>query len=153
MYLSPPNQIVTMAIHYQWSPLGTNLPSSRPTSSSCFSYYLLICRCTVWIKLREVLTCSLWRLITATWCHGHRFSQNHHSFGTPLPKTPGLWLGRTGGELQMNRLSLRDNQLKLEVCREITNHFRGIHRIYPISWRKTRGCQHVTRLDLQTLGS
>ena len=70
-----------------------------------------------------------------------------------------LCLGRTSGWLQMNRLSLRNNnRLKLETSGElITGHLRGIYRwnIPQMNKSKTgRRCRHVTnRLDLETLGT
>jgi hypothetical protein len=44
---------------------------------------------------------------------------------------------------------------EVQDCRNITYHFRGIYRrIYPnLTKEKSGGCQHVTRMDLQTLGS
>ena len=39
-------------------------------------------------------------------------------------------------------------------CRKITHRFRGIYnRNTPIQGRKSEGCEHVTGLDVQTLGS
>ena len=45
--------------------------------------------------------------------------------------------GRTGCQLQMNRLSLRNNRLKFETSREITDHYKGICGIY-LKWTKAK---------------
>ena len=38
-------------------------------------------------------------------------------------------------------------------CRKITDHFRGIYRIYPNLIKENRRMSTCNRLDLQTLGS
>ena len=53
----------------------------------------------------------------------------------------------------MTRLSLRDNWLKLKDFRKITDHFRGIHRIYPRLIKKNWKITMRHWLDLETLGS
>ena len=60
---------------------------------------------------------------------------------------PGKWSGRTSNWLQMNGLSLRQD------CRKITDHFRGIYRIYPYLMKENRRTSTFKRLNLQTLGS
>ena len=53
----------------------------------------------------------------------------------------------------MNRLSLRNNRLKFQTQR-ITDHFRGIYRIY-LRWIKKKNWKMSTcnQLDLESLGS
>ena len=53
----------------------------------------------------------------------------------------------------MNRLSLRNESVEVQYCRKITDHFRGIYRIYPNLMKKNRRMSTCNRLDLQTLGS
>ena len=43
--------------------------------------------------------------------------------------------------------------VKLQDCRKITDHLRGIYRIYPNLIKKNRRLSTYNRLDLQTLGS
>ena len=47
-------------------------------------------------------------------------------------------LGENGGQLQMNRLSLRNNRLKLETSGELPTILEGIYtRIY-LKWMKAK---------------
>ena len=55
-----------------------------------------------------------------------------------------LWSGRAGGSSQMNRLSLRNNRLKLETAGILPIFIEGFLQHTPISWRNTGGYQHVT---------
>ena len=66
----------------------------------------------------------------------------------------GLCPGRTGGELQMNQLSSRNNRLKFQGFRRFTDHFRGIYGMYFI-WRKHQNRKMLTcnQLDLESRGS
>ena len=43
--------------------------------------------------------------------------------------------------------------VKVQDCRRITGHFRGIYRIYPNLIQENRRMSTCNRLDLQTLGS
>ena len=44
--------------------------------------------------------------------------------------------------------------VEVQDCRKIINHFRGIHRIYPILFKEiTGGSQTCNQLDLQTLAT
>ena len=52
----------------------------------------------------------------------------------------------------MNRLSLRNNRLKFRDIRRITDHFRGICRIYLKSVKKNQKITTCNWLDLETLG-
>ena len=61
--------------------------------------------------------------------------------------------GRTGGWLQMNWLSLRNNWLKLKDSGDLRIHFRGIYRIYLNLLKRNRKMSTCNRLDLETLGS
>ena len=53
----------------------------------------------------------------------------------------------------MNRLSLRNNRLKFKTAGKITDHFRGIYRIYPNLTNENRRMSTCNRLDLQIPGS
>jgi len=53
----------------------------------------------------------------------------------------------------MNQLSLRNKPVDVQDCRKITDHFRGIYRIYPNLMKETQGISTCNRMDLQTLGS
>ena len=57
-----------------------------------------------------------------------------------------LWSGieRTGGYLQMNRLSLRNNRLKFKTAGKLPIGLEESIEYTPIYWRETGGCQHVT---------
>ena len=68
-------------------------------------------------------------------------------------RTLEQWSGRTGSWLQMNRLSLRNNRLKFKTAGKLPIILENFIKHTPHSWRKTGGCEHVNRLDLQTLGS
>ena len=43
--------------------------------------------------------------------------------------------------------------VEVQDCREITDHFRGIYRIYPNLIKEDRRMSTCNQLDLQTLGS
>ena len=43
--------------------------------------------------------------------------------------------------------------VEVQDCRRITDHFRGIYRIYPNLIKENRRISTCNRLDLQTLGS
>ena len=62
--------------------------------------------------------------------------------------------GRTGSQLQMNWLSLRNNRLKFKTAfMKITDHCREIYRILPNLIKENRRMSTCNRLGLQTLGS
>ena len=46
--------------------------------------------------------------------------------------------------IKENRQLVIDDLVEVHDCRKITNHFRGIYRIYPIYPKKTGGRQRVT---------
>ena len=52
-----------------------------------------------------------------------------------------------------NRLLVTDEPVEVQDCRRITDHFRGIYRIFPILLKEHRRMSTCNRLDLQTLGS
>ena len=53
-----------------------------------------------------------------------------------------------------NRQLVTDEPVEVhQDCRKITDHFRGIYRIYPNLMKETRRMSTWNRLDLQTLGS
>ena len=63
------------------------------------------------------------------------------------------WAGRTGCWLQMSRLSLRNNRLKVKTLGKlpiILEEF--IENMPQINKAKTERCQHVNRLDLGSAG-
>jgi hypothetical protein len=68
---------------------------------------------------------------------------------------PNLCPGRTGGSLQMNRLSFRNNQLKLETSRELPFILEESIEEYTSTEEssKTGRCLTCNRLDLESLGS
>ena len=41
-------------------------------------------------------------------------------------------------------VEFEEKPFEVQDCRTITDHFRGIYRIYPNLVRKTGGCDHVT---------
>ena len=49
-----------------------------------------------------------------------------------------------GPMIGKNRQSVINEPVEVQECRKITDHFRGIYRIYLNYLRKTGGCQHVT---------
>ena len=49
----------------------------------------------------------------------------------------------------MNRLSLKNNQLKFKIKKQITDHFRGINGVYFKLKMKTVRAQHVTAWTLK----
>ena len=72
------------------------------------------------------------------------------------PAQFGLWRPMIGE----NRELVTDEPVEFEIepvevqdCREITDHFRGIYRIYPNLIKENRRMSTCNRLDLQTLGS
>jgi hypothetical protein len=62
-------------------------------------------------------------------------------------------LRRTGGWLQMNRLSLRYNRFEVRNFMRSTDRFRGIYGVY-LKWIKPNGKMPTcNRFDLESLGS
>ena len=53
----------------------------------------------------------------------------------------------------MNRLSLRNIPVEIQDFKRITDHFRGIYRIYPNILKENRRMLTCNWWDLQTLGS
>jgi hypothetical protein len=52
-----------------------------------------------------------------------------------------------------NRQLVTNEPVEVEDCRKITDHFRGIYRIYFNLIKENRRMSTCNRLDLQTLGS
>ena len=50
-------------------------------------------------------------------------------------------------------VELEKSPVEVQDCKKITNHFRGIHRIYPDLMKDNRRMLTCKRLDLQALGS
>jgi hypothetical protein len=53
----------------------------------------------------------------------------------------------------MNREVVTNEAVEVQDCKEITDHFRGIYRIYPNFLKENWRMSTCNRLDLQTLGS
>ena len=64
-----------------------------------------------------------------------------------------LWSGRTSSELQMNRLSLRNNRLKFKNSGELPITLEEFIKYSPFFIKENRRMSTCNRLDLQTLGS
>ena len=52
-----------------------------------------------------------------------------------------------------NRQLVTDEPVEVQDCRKITDHSRGMYRIYPNLIKENRRMSTCNRLDLQTLGS
>ena len=52
-----------------------------------------------------------------------------------------------------NRQLITDEPVEVQDCKKITDHFRGIHGIYPNLIKENWRMSTCNRLDLQTLGS
>ena len=52
-----------------------------------------------------------------------------------------------------NQQLVTDEPIEVQDFRKITDHFRGIYRIYPNLIKEIRRMSTCNRLDLQTLGS
>ena len=50
-------------------------------------------------------------------------------------------------------VEFEEKLVEVQDCRKITDHFRGIHRVYPNLVYENRRMSKYNRLDLQTLGS
>ena len=116
------------------------------TSSDVFIFQFGI---AFWrVVLREVYIEGpnhVWRALKASILNiGHDLQDYYHG---------RLWSGRTDSYLQMNRLSLRNNQLKFKTAWKITKRFRGIYRIHPKLIKENRRMSTCNWLDLQILGS
>ena len=61
--------------------------------------------------------------------------------------------GRTGGKLQMNWLSLRNNQLKFETSGELPIILEESIEYTSNEWKQNRKMSTCHRLDLESLGS
>ena len=61
--------------------------------------------------------------------------------------------GRTGGWLQMNRLSLRNNRLKFKTAGKLPIILEEFYSMYPNLIKENLRMWTCHRLDLQTLGS
>jgi hypothetical protein len=55
--------------------------------------------------------------------------------------------------IEENRRVVTDEPAEFQDCRRITDHFRGMYRIYPNLMKKNRRMSTCNWLDLQTLGS
>jgi hypothetical protein len=52
-----------------------------------------------------------------------------------------------------NQELVTDEPVEVQDCRKITDHSRGIYRVYPKLIKENRRMSTCNRLDLQTLGS
>jgi hypothetical protein len=52
-----------------------------------------------------------------------------------------------------NRQLVTNEPVEVQDCGKMTNHFRGIYRIYPNVIKKNRRMSTCNQMDLQTLGS
>ena len=55
--------------------------------------------------------------------------------------------------IRENRQLVANEPVEVQDCRKISDHFRGIYRIYPNLVEENRRMSTCSRLDLQTQGS
>ena len=64
-----------------------------------------------------------------------------------------LWLGRNWQLDTDEPVEFENYPVEVQVCKKITNRFRGIYRIYPNSMKENRRMSTCVWVNLQTLGS
>jgi hypothetical protein len=65
----------------------------------------------------------------------------------------GAMIGENRQLVTHEPVEFEKQPVEIQDCRKITDHFRGIYRIYPNLIKENRRMSTCNRLDLETLGS
>jgi hypothetical protein len=66
---------------------------------------------------------------------------------------PGAMIGENRQLVTNEPVEFQKKPVEVQDCRKITDHFRGIYRIYPNFIKEIRRMSTCNRLDFQTLRS